>query len=114
MGFTLLATRGTAKVLEAAGLPVKSINKVREGRPHIVDAIKNGEVQLVFNTTQGVRAISDSMSIRRTALTMKVPYYTTLAGAAAATEAIAALRAGTLDVRPLQYKAQAEDDFLTD
>jgi len=114
MGFSIVATRGTAKVLEEAGLPVKSINKVREGRPHIVDAIKNGEVQLVFNTTQGARAISDSMSIRRTALTMKVPYYTTLAGAAAATEAIAALRAGTLDVRPLQYKAQAEDDFLTD
>ena len=113
MGFTLLATRGTARALEEAGLPVKAINKVREGRPHIVDALKNGEVQLVFNTTQGARAISDSMSIRRTALTMKVPYYTTMAGAAAATEAIAALRAGTLDVRPLQYKAR-QDDFLED
>jgi carbamoyl-phosphate synthase large subunit len=113
MGFKILATRGTAKVLEAAGLTVKAINKVREGRPHIVDAIKNGEVQLVFNTTQGARAISDSMSIRRTALTMKVPYYTTMAGAAAATEAIAALRAGTLDVRPLQYRPPQED-FLTD
>ncbi|MDE2181749.1 MAG: carbamoyl-phosphate synthase large subunit [Alphaproteobacteria bacterium] len=112
MGFQILATRGTAKVLEAAGLSVKTINKVREGRPHIVDAIKNGEVQLVFNTTQGARAISDSMSIRRTALTMKVPYYTTMAGAAAAAEAIAALRASSLDVRPLQYKAQ--EDFLVD
>lgn len=113
MGFTLMATRGTAKVIEAAGVPVKSVNKVREGRPHIVDAIKNGEVQLVFNTTEGARAISDSMSIRRTALTMKVPYYTTLAGAMAATEAIAALRAGTLDVRPLQEKPPRED-FLSD
>jgi len=112
MGFEVLATSGTAKVLEAAGLPVKPINKVLEGRPHVVDAIKNGEVQLVFNTTQGTRAISDSASIRRTALTMKVPYYTTMAGAAAATEAIAALRAGTLDVRPLQ--ANGQEDFLSD
>jgi carbamoyl-phosphate synthase large subunit len=112
MGFQVLATRGTAKALVAAGLDVKPINKVLEGRPHIVDAIKNGEVQLVFNTTQGARAVSDSASIRRTALTLKVPYYTTMAGAAAATEAIAALRAGSLDVRPLQYKAH--DDFLTD
>ena len=79
---------------------------------HIVDAIKNGEVQLVFNTTQGARAVSDSLSIRRTALTMKVPYYTTMAGATAATEAIAALRAGTLDVRPLQ--GDRRDDFLSD
>jgi len=113
MGFTLMATRGTAKIIAAAGVPVKPVNKVREGRPHIVDAIKNGEVQLVFNTTEGARAISDSMSIRRTALTMKVPYYTTLAGAMAATEAIAALRAGTLDVRPLQEKPPRED-FLSD
>jgi carbamoyl-phosphate synthase large subunit len=112
MGFQVLATRGTANALAAAGLDVKPINKVLEGRPHIVDAIKNGEVQLVFNTTQGARAVSDSTSIRRTALTLKVPYYTTLAGAAAATEAIAALRAGSLDVRPLQYKAH--DDFLSD
>jgi len=113
MGFTLMATRGTAKIIAAAGVPVRPVNKVREGRPHIVDAIKNGEVQLVFNTTEGARAISDSMSIRRTALTMKVPYYTTLAGAMAATEAIAALRAGTLDVRPLQEKPPRED-FLSD
>jgi len=112
MGFELVATRGTAKVLAAAGVPVKPINKVREGRPHILDAMKNGEVQLVFNTTQGARAMSDSMSIRRTALTMKVPYYTTMAGAAAATEAIAALRAGSLDVRPLQYRPP--EDFLAD
>ncbi|GAA0539889.1 carbamoyl-phosphate synthase large subunit [Rhizomicrobium palustre] len=113
MGFKLMATRGTAKGIEAAGVPVKIVNKVREGRPHVVDAIKNGEVQLVFNTTEGNKAIADSMSIRRTALVMKVPYYTTLAGAMAATEAIAALRAGTLDVRPLQ-EVPAKDDFLED
>jgi carbamoyl-phosphate synthase large subunit len=102
MGFDLLATRGTAKFLEAEGLEVRVVNKVLEGRPHVVDAIKNGEVQLVFNTTEGSQALSDSLSIRRTALQMKVPYYTTIAGAAAVTEAIAALRQGVLEVAPLQ------------
>jgi carbamoyl-phosphate synthase large subunit len=102
MGFDLIATRGTAKYLEAAGLQVGIVNKVLEGRPHIVDALKNGEVQLVFNTTEGPQALSDSLSIRRTALQMKVPYYTTMAGAAASTQAIAALRAGSLEVAPLQ------------
>ncbi len=102
MGFTIVATRGTAKLLRDAGIAAKDINKVLEGRPHIVDALKNGEVQLVFNTTEGSRALSDSFSIRRTALQMKVPYYTTMAGAAAATQAIAALRAGSLEVAPLQ------------
>jgi carbamoyl-phosphate synthase large subunit len=102
MGFELLATRGTAKFLQSEGLEVRVVNKVLEGRPHVVDAIKNGEVQLVFNTTEGSQALSDSLSIRRTALQMKVPYYTTVAGAAAATEAIAALREGALEVAPLQ------------
>ena len=102
MGFSLVATRGTAKVLEAAGLPVAVINKVREGRPHVVDAMKNGEIHLVFNTTDGAQALADSSSIRRAALTMKVPYYTTMAGAAAAGLAIGALRAGHLEVAPLQ------------
>jgi carbamoyl-phosphate synthase large subunit len=102
MGFKLVATRGTAKGLQEAGLPVTVVNKVLEGRPHIVDAIKNGEIQLVFNTTEGVQALADSASIRRTTLTMKVPYYTTLAGSVAATEAIAALREGSLEVAPLQ------------
>ena len=102
MGFKLIATRGTAKALEDAGLPVTRINKVLEGRPHVVDALKNGEVQLVFNTTAGAQALADSASIRRTAVTMKVPYYTTMAGAVAATQAIAALKAGSLEVAPLQ------------
>jgi carbamoyl-phosphate synthase large subunit len=101
-GFRLIATRGTARVLEAAGLKVAVINKVLEGRPHVVDALKNGEIHLVFNTTDGAQALSDSSSIRRAALTLKVPYYTTMAGAKAATEAIAALKAGSLEVAPLQ------------
>ena len=92
MGFDIVATRGTASYLQAAGLPVRTVNKVLEGRPHIVDAMKNGEIVLVFNTTEGAQSIADSFSIRRTALQMKVPYYTTMAGAAAATRAIAALR----------------------
>ena len=73
-----------------------------EGRPHIVDAIKNGEVQLVFNTTDGKQALQDSFSLRRTALMMKIPYYTTAAGALAASQAIGAIKAGDLDVRPIQ------------
>jgi carbamoyl-phosphate synthase large subunit len=105
MGFDLIATRGTANYLEAAGVPVRVINKVLEGRPHIVDALKNGEVQLVFNTTEGQQSLADSLSIRRTALQVKVPYYTTMAGAAAAVEGIAALREGGLEVRPLQSYA---------
>ena len=102
MGFSLVATRGTARVLESQGLPVTTINKVLEGRPHVVDALKNGEINLVFNTTDGAQALADSSSIRRAALTLKVPYYTTLAGAAAVTQAIQALRAGSLEVAPLQ------------
>ena len=102
MGFDIIATRGTAKYLQAAGLEVRLVNKVLEGRPHIVDALKNGQVQLVFNTTEGTQALSDSLSIRRTALQQKVPYYTTMAGAAAAAQAIAALRTGSLEVAPLQ------------
>ena len=73
-----------------------------EGRPHIVDAIKNGEVALVFNTTEGAQALTDSMSLRRAALLMKVPYYTTVAGARAAVEGIEAIRKGKLEVASLQ------------
>ncbi len=102
MGFSLVATRGTARVLAAAGLEVKTINKVMEGRPHVVDALKNGEIHLVFNTTDGAQALVDSSSIRRAALTLKVPYYTTMAGAKAAAEAIAALKGQSLEVAPLQ------------
>jgi len=102
MGFKLIATRGTARVLDKAGLQVDTINKVLEGRPHIVDALKNGEVHLVFNTTEGAQALADSKSIRQTALMSKVPYYTTVAGARAAVEGIEAIRNGQLEVEPLQ------------
>ena len=102
MGFSLVATKGTAETLSAAGLPVAPVNKVREGRPHIVDRMLSGAVQLVFNTTEGAQAIADSFSLRRTALTNGIPYYTTVAGARAAVQAIAALRAGNLEVAPLQ------------
>jgi len=102
MGFTVIATRGTAQYLTEKGLEVGVINKVLEGRPHIVDALKNGEVHLVINTTEGAQALADSKSIRRTALTQKIPYYTTLAGGKAAVRAIESVRAGSLDVRPLQ------------
>jgi carbamoyl-phosphate synthase large subunit len=102
MGFALLATAGTAERLREAGLPVETINKVLEGRPHIVDRMLSGGVQLVFNTTEGAQAIADSFSLRRTALTNAIPYYTTVAGARAAVEAIAALRAGSLEVASLQ------------
>jgi carbamoyl-phosphate synthase large subunit len=102
MGFALVATAGTATALAAAGLPVSRVNKVRDGRPHIVDRMLSGGVQLVFNTTEGAQAIADSFSLRRTALTHAIPYYTTVAGARAAIQAIAALRAGSLEVAPLQ------------
>ncbi len=102
LGFRIVATGGTQKYLAEKGIACTRINKVLEGRPHIVDAIKNGEIQLVFNTTDGRQAISDSRSLRRAALLHKVPYYTTIAGAAAASLAIEAYRKGELDVRPLQ------------
>ncbi|WP_431268706.1 carbamoyl-phosphate synthase large subunit [Dankookia sp. P2] len=102
MGFTVVATRGTAARIRDAGLACEIINKVLEGRPHCVDAIKSGEIQLVINTTGGGQSVSDSFDIRRSALTQGIPHYTTAAGARAAVHAIAALRAGTLDVAPLQ------------
>ncbi|HWG81031.1 MAG TPA: carbamoyl-phosphate synthase large subunit, partial [Stellaceae bacterium] len=102
MGFALIATRGTADLLRQAGLPVEVVNKVLEGRPHIVDRMLSDGVQLVFNTTEGAQAIADSFSLRRTALTNAIPYYTTVAGARAAVQAIAALKSGSLEVASLQ------------
>ena len=101
-GFSILATGGTHAYLTEQGLEVGLVKKVLEGRPHIVDAMKNGEVQLVFNTTEGKQSLQDSFSLRRTALMMKIPYYTTTAGALAAAQAIGAIKAGDLDVRPIQ------------
>jgi carbamoyl-phosphate synthase large subunit len=102
MGFKVIATRGTKRHLEANGVQCETVNKVLEGRPHIVDAIKNGDVALVFNTTEGAKAVADSKDIRRTALLHHIPYYTTLSGAVAVTRAIKALKADILKVAPLQ------------
>jgi carbamoyl-phosphate synthase large subunit len=102
MGFKVVATRGTKRFLEANGIQCDAINKVLEGRPHIVDAMKNGDIHLVFNTTEGSKALSDSKDIRRTALLHHIPYYTTLSGAVAVTRAIKALTSDTLEVAPLQ------------
>jgi carbamoyl-phosphate synthase large subunit len=102
LGFRVMATSGTQRYLAEQGLPASKINKVLEGRPHIVDAIKNGEVQLVFNTTEGATALADSRSLRRAALLHKVPYYTTLSGAVAAAQGIKAYLGGDFEVRALQ------------
>ena len=102
LGFKIMATTGTANFLKDNGIAAEKINKVLEGRPHIEDAIRNRQVQLVFNTTDGAKAESDSKSLRRATLMQKVPYSTTLSGALAAVEAIAALKAGNFEVRPLQ------------
>ncbi|HKR89555.1 MAG TPA: carbamoyl-phosphate synthase large subunit, partial [Phenylobacterium sp.] len=104
-GFRILATSGTGGYLADEGIPVEVVKKVLEGRPHIVDAMKNGEVQLVFNTTEGKQSLVDSFEIRRTALMMKIPYFTTAAGALAAAQAIVATAEGPLEVRPLQSYA---------
>ncbi len=103
MGFQLVATQGTAKLLDRHGMRADVINKVAEGwRPNIVDLMKQGEICLVINTPEDGRARRDSYLIRRTAVMQNIPYYTTIEGAQAALEAIEALRAGMLEVKPLQ------------
>jgi carbamoyl-phosphate synthase large subunit len=104
LGFKLVATRGTAAEIEAAGIPVQVVNKVTEGRPHIVDMLKNGEISLVINTVEERRnAIADSRAIRTQALAARVTFYTTIAGARAAVEGMQYLRQGHgLQVYPLQ------------
>ncbi|MDJ0447350.1 carbamoyl-phosphate synthase large subunit [Methylocystis sp. JR02] len=102
IGFSVVATGGTARYLQEQGIAAQKINKVSEGRPHIVDAIKNGAIQLVFNTTEGAQALADSRSLRRAALLHKVPYYTTLAGAIAAAQGVKAYVSGDLEARALQ------------
>ena len=100
LGYGIAATRGTAHALEAAGVRCRTVNKVQEGRPHIVDMLKNGEIDMIVNTTEGRRAIADSYAIRRTALQHRVPYFTTMAGARALVEAIRA--PGAPAVRAMQ------------
>ncbi len=103
LGFRLMATAGTAAVLQAAGVPVEPVAKVIDGvRPHIVDKLKSGEVGLVINTPEGQHARLDSYSIRRTAVSIGIPYFTTMAAAHAAVEAIRAMRHGNLGVKALQ------------
>ena len=104
LGFTVVCTRGTGEYLQAKGIDVKIVYKVREGRPHIVDHMKDAGIQLVFNTTEGAQAIADSAAIRRTALFGKIPYSTTIAGSRAMVQAITAIagKPGGLDVAPLQ------------
>jgi carbamoyl-phosphate synthase large subunit len=102
LGFHLIATGGTADMLAAAGLKVEKVNKVAQGRPHIVDRLTDGEVQLVFNTTEGWQSMKDSQAIRMTALQRKVPYFTTAAASLAVAHAIGALRGHALEVRSLQ------------
>ena len=102
LGFAICATWGTTDFLRGEGLDVQRINKVFQGPPHIVDAMINGEIALMINTTEGAQTVYDSFSLRRTALTNTIPYYTTVSGARAAVEAIAALQKGKLEVSPLQ------------
>ena len=101
-GFEIIATKGTAAYLHAYGIHATPINKVKEGRPHCVDAIKNNQISLVFNTTFGAQSIIDSFSIRRSALMHNVAYFTTVAGMQAAADGILAMKRETLDVTPLQ------------
>ncbi len=102
MGFQLIATSGTANFLNSNGIETKTVFKLKEGRPHVVDRIKNGEIQLVINTSMGKKTTSDSYEIRRTTLVYNIPYTTTIAGAKAMAEAVSELQRGDWDVRTLQ------------
>jgi carbamoyl-phosphate synthase large subunit len=101
-GFKVVATGGTARFLEESGIPVETVNKVAQGRPHIVDRITDGGVDLIFNTTEGWQSLKDSQSIRASALKQKIPSFTTAAASVAAVDAIEALLAHPLEVRSLQ------------
>ena len=102
LGFDIIATKGTSKYLEINNIKVTKINKVSEGRPHLVDAIKDGLVNIIFNTTEGEQSIKESFSLRRAALSANIPYYTTLAGSKAATEAIISINKDELTVKSIQ------------
>ncbi len=102
IGFKVIATSGTKRFLDENGIACEKVNKVLEGRPHIVDTMKNGQVQLVINTTEGAQALRDSRDLRRTALLNKIPYYTTIAGAVAAVEGIVAYSTDNVTVTSVQ------------
>jgi carbamoyl-phosphate synthase large subunit len=110
LGFTIIATGGTARYLQDQGIAVEEVKKVAEGRPHIVDRITDGGVDLIFNTTEGWQSLKDSQAIRTSALRLKVPSFTTAAASLAAVDAIEALRARPLEVKPLQSYYQASHD----
>jgi carbamoyl-phosphate synthase large subunit len=103
LGFNIIATHGTARLLNENNIPAEGVNKVREGRPHIVDYMKDGKIDLVINTTEGHRSVSDSFGIRRTALLSNIPYCTTLSGSRALLQAIEVTKHGEgLKVHSLQ------------
>src|SRR5690606_29450086 len=102
LGFEIIATGGTADYLARHGVPAERVNKVFEGRPHVVDRLKDGLVRLVFTTTEGAQSVSDRFAIRAAALRQKIPYYTSAAGSLAAARAIENVKEGALDVAPLQ------------
>lgn len=110
LGFAIVATGGTADYLAAQGVPVDRVNKVAQGRPHIVDRIRDGDIAMVFNTTEGWQSLKDSESIRASALALKIPYFTTAPASVAAARAIAGMRGQSLEVRPLQaYYSQSHN-----
>jgi len=112
LGFELIATGGTCSYLKEAGLEVQRINKVMEGQPHIVDAIINGEIDFMINTTKGPQAVADSFSIRRCALSHKIPYYTLLTAARAGVQAIRSLKNREMDVKPIQaYFSEESENY---
>ncbi len=109
-GFSIVATGGTAEHLARAGLPVETVNKVAQGRPHIVDRIKDGDIALIFNTTEGWQSLKDSQPIRASALGQRIPYFTTAPASLEAAKAIAKLSTHSLEVRPLQsYYSQSHN-----
>jgi carbamoyl-phosphate synthase large subunit len=110
LGFEIIATSGTRRVLERAGVEAAQVHKVGEGRPHIVDLLQNGEIALVFNTTEGAKAIRDSRSMRRQTVLSDVPYFTTMAAAVAAVDAVEARRRRPPSVCSLQeYHARTSE-----
>lgn len=109
-GFAIVATGGTADYLAAQGIAVERVNKVAQGRPHIVDRIKDGAIDLVFNTTEGWQSLKDSQPIRASAVGQKIPYFTTASASLEAAKAILALSTESLEVRPLQsYYSQSHN-----
>ena len=102
LGIAVIATKGTAQYLKDHGLEVEVINKVAEGRPHIVDLIKNREIDFVINTVSGAQAQKDSFSIRESALQYKIPFTTTISGATAAVNAIEMFKKKKMNIKPIQ------------